>query len=225
MKSKVIFFSPHPNDAVLGCGGSIAKKTAEGCEVLIVFMTDGRFLLKQFGIDDDPSPEQVKAIRREEAIRTAKILGVQEENLFFLDFIDGTLKEYEDKALEKVTEILRSFPPSEIYCPFERDCHPDHQATSRIVKKAIKELGITTRMYRYIIMHKFARFGPFIEGFLGIFKRDRLYVNVSNFLALKRNAVKEFKSDLMAISPKKNESRVIIFEKFLTKWETFYISK
>jgi LmbE family N-acetylglucosaminyl deacetylase len=218
-------FAPHPDDETLGCGGTIAKKLAEGYEVIAVVMTDGRFLLlKSCGIDD-PSPEQVKEIRREEVLRATKILGVPEKNVIFLDFIDGTLGENEEVVEEKVAEILKKYALSEVYFPFERDGHPDHQAANRIVRRAIKKLGLKTIMYRYTIMHKAARFGPLMESFLSFFKRDRVYVDVSELLSRKRVAVKEFKSELTAISPKQSKPHTKDFKKFLKKKETFYIYK
>jgi LmbE family N-acetylglucosaminyl deacetylase len=226
LKGRVVVFAPHPDDETLGCGGTIAKKLAEGYEVIIVVMTDGRFLLlKSFGIDDDPSPEQVKEIRCGEVLRATKILGVPEDNVIFLDFVDGTLEEKEEAAEEKVAEIFERYAPSEVYFPFERDAHPDHQATNRIVRRAVEKLGIKPMMYRYTIMHKAARFGPLLEFLASIFKRDRIYVDVSEFLPLKREAVKEFKSELTAISPKQRKPHTKDFKKFLKKKEAFYIYK
>jgi LmbE family N-acetylglucosaminyl deacetylase len=223
---KIIVFAPHPDDETLGCGGIMAKKLAEGYEVFVVVLTDGRFLLlKSFGIDCEPTPEQVKEIRRGEVLIATKILGVPEENVVFLNFVDGTLKENEKAAEEKVVAILEKYAPSEVYFPFERDGHLDHQAANRIVRRAVEKLGIKPVMYRYTIMHKFARFGPLIESFLSIFKRDRVNVDVSEFLLLKREAVKEFKSELTAISPKQSNPRTKDFKKFLKKKEKFYIDK
>jgi len=226
LKGRIIVFAPHPDDETLGCGGTIAKKLAEGYEVIIVVMTDGRFLLlKSFGIDDDPSPEQVKDIRRGEVLRATKILGVPEENVIFLDFVDGTLKENEETAEEKIAEILERYKPLEVYFPFERDAHPDHQAANRIIKRAVEKLGIKPIMYCYTILHKAARFGPLIEFLASIFKHNRIYVDVSGFLPLKREAVKEFKSELTTISPKQSKPHTKDFKKFLKKKETFYIDK
>jgi LmbE family N-acetylglucosaminyl deacetylase len=226
LKGRVIIFAPHPDDETLGCGGTIAKKIAEGYEVFVVVMTDGRFLLlKSFGIVDDPSPEETKEIRRCEVLRATKILGMPEENVVFLDFIDGTLEENERAAEEKVAAILEKYAPSEVYFPYEKDGHPDHQAANRIVRRAVEKLGIKPAVYRYTIMHKFARFGPLIESFLSIFKRNRVHVDVSEFLPLKREAVKEFKSELTAISPRQSKPHTKDFKKFLKKKETFYIDK
>ncbi|MEM2507575.1 MAG: PIG-L deacetylase family protein [Nitrososphaeria archaeon] len=223
-KKIAIFFAPHPDDETLGCGGTIAKKIAEGWEVLIVVMTDGRFLLlKSFGIDCDPTPEEVKAIRRGEVLRATKILGVPEDHVIFLDFIDGSLRDHEEKAVEKVINILKGYLPYEIYFPYEKDCHPDHAVTKRVVKRAVEKLGLKPKMYKYTILHKMARLGPIIDSFLSIFKQKKIYVDISEFLSLKEAAVKEFKSELEAISPKQSKPHTKNFNKFLKKKEMFYM--
>lgn len=224
MEKKVIVFAPHPDDETLGCGGTIAKKIAEGYEVLVVVMTDGRFLLLNgFGIDCDPTPEEVKEIRKGEVLRATKILGVPKENVMFLDFVDGTLQENEEAVEEKLIEIFENFLPSEVYIPYEKDCHPDHQAANHIVRRTIKKLGLNTAIYKYTIMHKLARVGPFLESIISFFKRNKVRVDVSNFIKLKELATKEFKSELTAISPKQITPHTKNFDKFLNKKETFYI--
>jgi LmbE family N-acetylglucosaminyl deacetylase len=143
--------------------------------------------------------------------------------VIFLDFVDGTLGENELVAEEKVSAILKKHKPSEVYFPFEREGHPDHLATNRIVRRAVEKLNIKPRVYRYTIMHRFARFGPLIESFLSFFKGNRVYVDVSEFLQLKREAVKEFRSELSAISPKQSRPHTKDFKKFLKRKEMFYV--
>ena len=36
---KILVFSPHPDDEVLGCGGTIARYTAKGAEVTVCIVT------------------------------------------------------------------------------------------------------------------------------------------------------------------------------------------
>lgn len=225
-RKKIIVFAPHPDDETLGCGGTIAKKIAEGYEVLIVVMTDGRFLLlKGYGIDCDPTPEEVKEIRKGEVLRATKILGVPEDHVVFLGFVDGSLGENEGKAFERVVDILRSYNPCEVYFPYEKDSHVDHVVTNRVVKRAVERLGLKPKMYKYTIIRRMARLGPIIDSIIDIFKRNRAYIDISKFLSLKEVAVKEFKSELAAISSKQSRPRAKSFNKFLKKEEAFFIDK
>lgn len=225
-KKRMIVFAPHPDDETLGCGGTIAKKISEGYEVLIVVLTDGRFLLADcLGINCNPTPEQVKEIRKGEVLRAVKILGVPEENVVFLEFVDGTLKENEDEVLERVVEVLGKFLPSEVYFPYEKDFHPDHRTTNRVVRKAIKRLGIEPTAYRYAISYKMARFGPLSDRFLNLFRRNMIYFDISESLLLKKAAVKEFKSALTIISEHQRKPHTKSFKKFLKKEEIFYVDR
>ena len=226
MKKRAIVFAPHPDDETWGCGGTIAKKISEGYEVLIVVMTDGRYAFeKVLGINSNPTPEELKEIRKEEVKRAVKILGVPEENMVFLDFIDGELEKHEKEAEEKVAEILDKNNPSEIYIPYKKDCHPDHRATYRIVKNAVKKLGISVPIYQYSIAQRFARIGPFIDFLLNFFKHNIVQVDISKFLSLKENAIKEFKSEISIISSNQQNPLVGDISRLLKNKETFYVEK
>lgn len=225
MNKRIIVFAPHPDDATLGCGGTIAKKISEGFEVIIVLMTDGRHLFSEgLGISSDPTPEEVKQIRKEEFLRSTEILGVPRKNLLFFDFEDGTLEKHGREAEERVIEIIRKYSPADIYFPFRRDCHPDHRATNRIVRQALHQLGLAGS-YEYMIIHLAARVGPPMERFISVFKRNRIEVNISEFVNLKEKAIREYKSEMTIISNKQKEPLHSDVNRFLKRKEVFYTSK
>jgi LmbE family N-acetylglucosaminyl deacetylase len=230
LEKKIVVFAPHPDDETFGCGGTIAKRISEGYEVLIVVLTDGRYaFLKVFGIENDPTPEELKDIRKEEVKRATRILGVPEKNLIFLDFLDGTLKDREEEAKQKVMEILGKNNPVEVYIPYKKDAHPDHYATYRIVKDSIKELRLSTAIYQYSIAQKYAYFAPIIDAWLNPLKRSMVHVDISKFLAAKKNAAREFKSEFTTISSKQlcplTDDIKEFTKRFLNCKEAFYIEK
>ena len=103
MSKKIIIFAPHPDDETLGCGGTIAKRISEGYEVFVVVMTDGRYaFMNVLDIDSDPTPEELKEIRKEEVKRATGILGVPEENLVFLDLWMALLRLTRKKLRKKL---------------------------------------------------------------------------------------------------------------------------
>jgi LmbE family N-acetylglucosaminyl deacetylase len=224
MNKIIIVFSPHPDDETVGCGGIIAKRLSEGYAVLIVIMTDGRHAFsKVLGIDSDPSPEELKEIRKEEAKRALKILGVPEKDVVFLDFEDGKLDENPEKAEELVTQILKENPPEEVYFPSEKDQHEDHCATNRIVRNSIEKLGLSVLKYQYSISQRFSRMGPILDRFHNFFKHHMIRVDISEFLSLKESAMKEFKSEIGIISQKQKRPVVAEFKRYLKRSETFYV--
>lgn len=221
----MIVFSPHPDDCALGCGGTIAKRVSEGFEVFVVMLTDGRHAFTQkLGISSEPSPEEVKQIRKEELIRATQMLGVLRKNLFFFDFEDGTLEKHEKEAEEKVTDIIEKYWPADLFYPFRRDCHPDHRATNRAVRHALQQLRYAGS-YEYTITHTYAHLGPLVEKFLSILKRDEVEEDISAFVSLKERVLDEYKSEMTVISSKQKEPLHASVKKFLKKKEIFRESK
>lgn len=226
MKKRIVVFAPHPDDETFGCGGTIAKKIKEGYEVIIVLVTDGRYAFsKLLGIESDPTPIQLKEIRKEEVKRATKILGVKEKNLFFLDFEDGSLYKHEKELQEKIIEILKKTNPVEVYFPYEKDSHPDHRAVNRVVRDSIRRLGLKTMKYKYSVGQKYGRIGPLIDIFLNLFKKNMIWNDISEFLPTKRAAIEEFKSEISIISRSQKRPLMRKIGKFLKNKEIFYIDK
>jgi len=225
-KRKIIVFAPHPDDETLGCGGTIARKLSEGYEVLIVVLTDGRYaFLALLDIDSEPTPYELKEIRKGETKAATRILGVPEENLLFLDFEDGTLEKHAKEAEGRISEITEKYVPAEIYLPHIRDWHPDHRETNRIARKCLQKLGSKPTKFQYSISHKYGRIGPLMERVFSFFTRNRKEVDISEFLSLKERAVNEFKTEVSIISSKQEEPVEKDVNKYLKNRETFYVNR
>ncbi|MEM3378398.1 MAG: PIG-L family deacetylase [Candidatus Bathyarchaeia archaeon] len=227
-KKRIIVFAPHPDDETLGCGGTITKKIREGYEVLLVILTDGRYAFKKvMGVKDKSSSEELIKIRKEEVTAAAKILGVPETSLIFLDFVDGTLEDNREEAEKRIIKILQEKNPDEIYVPYKKDFHPDHRATYKIVKNVVIKLAISPIFYQYSIAHKFGRLGRFLDFLLEIFihKNRRIYVDVSEFLTVKKLAIEMFKSQLTIISNKHYKPVVSNIQRFTKGKELFRAEK
>lgn len=225
LRKRMVVFSPHPDDAALGCGGTIAKRMSEGFEVYVVMLTDGRHAFtKKLGIISEPSPEEVKQIRREEFIGAMRMLQVPEKNLFFFDFEDGTLDMHEKEAEEKTIGIIEKYWPADLYYPFRRDCHPDHRATNEIVRHVLRQLRYAGS-YEFTITHTYARLGPVVEKFLSVLKRDEVEEDISAFVSLKKSVLDKYKSEITIISSKQKEPLHTSVKRFLKKKEIFRESK
>ena len=85
MMRQILVVAAHPDDEVLGCGGTIAKLVDEGASVHVAFLADG--VLSREGDES----EQSKAIdvRRLAARKCCDILGV--ESITFGDFPDNMM--------------------------------------------------------------------------------------------------------------------------------------
>ena len=131
--ARTLVFAPHPDDEVLGCGGTIALKVMAGAPVQVVIMTDGRASHARF-VD----AATLIQMRRAEAIEASKGLGLDPSDYVFLDFEDNRLREHAAQAQQRVADILRGFEPEQVFVPHRRDRLPDHVATFEIVASAVR---------------------------------------------------------------------------------------
>lgn len=122
LKLDILVLSVHPDDAELGCGGTILKHIALGKKVGIVDLTRGE-------LGTRGSAE----IRDREAAAAAKILGLAvRENLAIPDGFFENTKEYQ----LKVIEAIRKYQPEIIITNAYHDRHPDHGRANELVNTA-----------------------------------------------------------------------------------------
>ena len=124
----VLAFSPHPDDADLGCGGTLAALAPRGLSFGIVDLTRGEMATRG-------TPE----IRQREAAEAAQILGARFRET--LDLGDGGLRT--DRAAElRVVEAVRRARPRVVLAPLPTDRHPDHARAGRLVPEAAWYAGL-----------------------------------------------------------------------------------
>ena len=144
LKQDAVIFAPHQDDETLGCGGTIIKKRHAGADVYIIFTTDGRH-----SHDQIMPQKELAALRREEAVAAAKVLGVSEENIDFLRYEDGRLQSHSAAARDKIVNLLTEIKPAEVFVPYQYDGPADHEATRQIVLDALDEVRNNVKVYEY----------------------------------------------------------------------------
>lgn len=117
-----IVVAPHPDDAELGMGGTIAKLIELGWRIGIVDLTDG-----------EPTPHGSLEIRAKETAAASRALGVTWRlNLGMRNrFLEATL---ENRHL--LAGVFRLAKPRWIFAPYWEDAHPDHVAATQLVEAA-----------------------------------------------------------------------------------------
>jgi len=121
-------FGPHPDDAEIGLGGTIARHAAEGRSVGLVDLTVGEL-----------SSNGTPAERRREADAAAHVLGVRwRENLEWPDGAISTTPE----LIRSAVDCLRRHRPRAIAIPYWQDRHPDHIAASDVLRIAAFRSGL-----------------------------------------------------------------------------------
>jgi len=214
-RGTIVVVGAHPDDETLGCGGAIARRIDEGHEVVVVVLTDGDLLYSAvLGIHEDPSPQEVARIRRNETLQATRILGLRSENIIFLGYGDGTLAEHEAEATEELARILSERRPAEVWSLSEYEHHPDHVAASRIARAACRRAGGTARLLYYIVS---LRYGLSLDAIPLKFSG----FDISAYLPLKRQAVQCFRSHLGTLSPAQREPLWKDADRYLQAEELF----
>ena len=147
---EVIVLSPHFDDDVIGCGGTLALHLREGGRVCIIYLSDGR--------DGNPEFEDRAALekaRKEEARAALQILGLNNsENIHFMD-ISRAQFEVNEKNLTDLLNLLqkyfRSPPYPPIMIPSFLDNHRDHLAANLLLKRMAPSLPPDVELYAYEI--------------------------------------------------------------------------
>jgi bacillithiol biosynthesis deacetylase BshB1 len=122
MKLDILVFAAHPDDAELGCGGTLAKHIRSGFKAGIIDLTRGE-LGTRGNVD----------IRAEEARKAAEILGLSVRENLGLE--DGFFENNRENQL-KIIQSIRKHQPDIVLTNATEDRHPDHGRAAQLVKTA-----------------------------------------------------------------------------------------
>ena len=124
-----LVITPHPDDAEIGCGGTVSKWIAEGTKVFYVLCTNG-----DKGSDDPKmTSERLAKIRYEEQEEAAEAMGVSE--VVHLGYPDGGLND-DAEFRGKLVHAIRKFQPEVVFStdPMRSSfyLHRDHRMCGQV---------------------------------------------------------------------------------------------
>ncbi|MBC8647077.1 MAG: PIG-L family deacetylase [Thermoanaerobaculia bacterium] len=127
---RVLVLAAHPDDEVLGCGGTLRLNAGRAEEVRVWIATDGTAQEREASGDEGSYGE----LRREEARRALAELGVHGPH--FGGLPDRSL--VGNEALEASLDAqLRDFRPDLILAPAPSEIHPDHRAIGEAIYRRL----------------------------------------------------------------------------------------
>jgi N-acetylglucosamine malate deacetylase 1 len=138
-KLKIVVAGAHPDDPETGCGGTIARLSDAGHEVVALYLTRG-----ERGIEGK-SLEQAARIRTAEAEKACKILGARP---VFAGQIDGDT-EVNQRRYADFRGLLETEPPDVVFTHWPVDTHRDHRACSHLAYDAWLGLDKRFALYYY----------------------------------------------------------------------------
>lgn len=128
---KVLVFSAHPDDAEVGCGGTIAKYVSLGHAVKILTTV----------------VPAMKDVRLRESEAAARILGAEHECLD----IPSEEMIFNRAVVQRFDEAIAAFAPDLILTHWIKDSHNDHRVVANSTIAATRKNACSVFMYEQTI--------------------------------------------------------------------------
>jgi LmbE family N-acetylglucosaminyl deacetylase len=122
---KILAVGCHPDDLEIGCGGTLARFAAAGHHVTMVHVANGN--LGHVNL----LPDELRAIRRAEALRAGQVLGAAE--VLTLDVGDLLVNAADPRLVRQMVDIVRRVQPDLVITHAPEDYMQDHVEVSRLV--------------------------------------------------------------------------------------------
>src|SRR5215216_369533 len=168
-KQSVIAFGAHPDDLEIGMGGTLAKLARLGYDVNLVIATLPNFV-----------KTDIKEQRRIEATMSAKTLGCKSPQFLDLSPDEITIGR---KFVTMIDDIINKHKPEAVFTQWIGDSHQDHQALTRAVISASRDLN-------NLFMYETTIPGGVTENAF----RPQMYVDISETIDAKKSALNCFDS-------------------------------
>ncbi len=124
----ILVFGAHPDDEIIGVGGTIAKLSRMGKDVYVVTFTAG-----ETGYARPEEKDSIANIRLKEAQACDKILGIKERVVLGRP-TQGVANDKE--TYQECVRIIRKYKPDVIFTHWNKDKHRDHRAVSEVTEEA-----------------------------------------------------------------------------------------
>lgn len=183
MGDNILVIAAHPQDEILGVGGTIANHTRKGDSVFVALMSEGA--------GEDLTPNQVETLK-DESREAAEILGI--EKVFHLQFpymcfnavpmLDMTRALY---------DVVNEVHPDVVYTHHRGDVNTDHQAVWNSTMVATRSFGkhIVKRIFSYEVPSSTRWAPPFLEyAFI-----PNVFHDISETIDTKIQALDAYKSE------------------------------
>lgn len=181
----ILVIAPHPDDEVLGLGGSILQWIKEGNQLWVVFLTEGE------GSGSFPDLQRIAKERRKLTFSVFMKLGIPENRLINFKLPDGKVphvgQEGFEEAVNRLTAIIDEYQIETVFATHALDFWPnDHVACSQMAKEVVKESKRKVSLYYYWVWAWF-HLKPW--QFLKIDFRNYLKIDISKELDQKKALV------------------------------------
>jgi len=184
MITKTLVVAPHPDDEVLGVGGTLLRRKAEGEKIAWLVITG-------ISVELGWTEEKVKQ-RAEEIKRISEFFNFDE--VYTLNFPTTMLDQISmNEIVSAISSAFKSFEPTDIFVPHRFDVHTDH----KIVFDAVASC---TKWFRYPSVKRVLSYETLSETDFSL-GNDRgfcpnVYIDINGYIEDKLNAMDIYASEL-----------------------------
>jgi LmbE family N-acetylglucosaminyl deacetylase len=190
MKNKILIVAAHPDDEVLGCGGTVARLVKEGCQAYTLILGEG-ITSRDEKRDREKRDKEIHKLK-EQAKKANEIIGVEE--VFIYDFPDNRFDTIPLLDIVKVIEKVKNdIKPNIIFTHYEKDLNVDHQITYKAVITAARPIvGESVKeIYSFEIPSS-------TEWNFPLSFSPDVFFDISETIDIKIKALEEYKTELRA---------------------------
>ncbi|MFF7196112.1 PIG-L deacetylase family protein [Streptomyces sp. NPDC008079] len=145
---RVVVVAAHPDDEVLGAGGTMAMLADAGTALTVVSVTDG----EQSHADSKAvTPGRLTQLRAEELRQALAALGTGTAHVVRLQVPDTRVAFHEDEIVKALVPVLEG--ASLCLAPWIGDVHGDHEAAGRAALAAAAQASVPCLMYPVWMWH------------------------------------------------------------------------
>ena len=184
-----LVIAAHPDDEVLGCGGTIARLAKEGHAIYIAILGEG--ITSRYHHRKQADKQLLKALHARSR-KVGKILGAKEVLNFNLP--DNRFDTVAILDVVKIIEgLIERLKPEAVYTQHGGDLNVDHVVTFRATMTATRPLagGVVKTVYAYEVASStewaFQQFSPAFQ--------PNVFVNISATLETKIRAMQAYESE------------------------------
>lgn len=212
---RVLVVAPHPDDELLGCGGTLLNLAADGATLGWLIITE---ITEEGGWDKD------SVARRQAEIAAVQVgLSISKKHRYQLKLPPARLDVIPmEDLVKRISDVICDFQPSQIFLPHSRDAHSDH----RICFDAVMAC---TKWFRYPSIRRVLSYETLSETDAAasdaLSFQPTVFVNISDFLEKKCELLRVYESEMGRFPFPRSEEAVEALARFRGSQSGFHAAE
>lgn len=203
MKKKILVVVAHPDDEILGIGGTILKHKQNGDDIYCIITAEG--IGSRY--DSEDTKEEV-SILHTQSEQVAKKLGIKE--IYLLGFPDNRMDTMDLLDIIKpIEKIISDINPDIIYTHHEHDLNIDHRLCFQAVMTICRPIGDSVKSIYTFETLSSTEWQTRKQQF-----EPNMYINIEEYIEEKINIMKLYKDELREYPHPRSEEGIRILAQY-----------